>query len=132
MIINDKMPNYQQSKIYRIVNDSMPGKVYYGSTTQPLSVRMGKHRSLSTKNSIVTSKQLFEIGKPEIVLVENHPCNTKEELLKRERYYIENNNCVNKQIPGRTKEEWYQDNKQKLSAKHKQYYENNKKRNDGS
>ena len=82
MIINDKMPNYQQSKIYRIVNDSMPGKVYYGSTTQPLSVRMGKHRSLSTKNSIVTSKQLFEIGKPEIVLVENHPCNTKEELLK--------------------------------------------------
>ena len=32
----------------------------------------------------------------EIELVENYPCNSKEELEKKEGEYIKNNECVNK------------------------------------
>lgn len=123
MIIKDKMPDYQKAKIYRIINDNIPGKVYYGSTTQPLSIRMGKHRN-AAKSRNGSSKQLFETGKPIIVLVENFPCDTKEELHKRERYYIENNDCINKCIPGRTDAEYYKDN----IEKRKQYIIDNKDR----
>lgn len=41
----------------------------------------------------------------EIVLLESVNCNSKEELLARERWFIENNKCVNKYIPFRTPEE---------------------------
>ena len=132
------MPDYQQAKIYRIVNDSMPGTVYYGSTTQKLSMRMATHRCYAkTKN--FSSKQLFESGKAIIVLVEEYPCNSKEELLKRERYYIEKNDCVNKNIPGRTIKDWridnqdyqknyYQDNKEKHKEYFKEYRVKNKEK----
>jgi len=117
------MPDYKQAKIYRIVNDSIPDKVYYGSTCQKLSMRMSTHRCYArSKNN--TSKQLFETGKAIIVLVEEFPCNSKEELLRRERYYIENNNCINRNIPGRTIKDWRIDNQDY----NKKYYENNKEK----
>jgi hypothetical protein len=39
------------------------------------------------------------------VLVENYPCNSKDELKARERYYIENNDCVNINVPTITTKE---------------------------
>ena len=90
------MPDYQQSKIYRIINDELPDLVYYGSTVQKLCYRMSHHRR---KCNTCASAQLFTKGKAKIVLVENFPCECKEELLQRERYYIENNKCVNKIRP---------------------------------
>ena len=109
------MPDYQQAKIYRIVNDSIPDKVYYGATTQSLVMRMASHRSSYKKNNRnCSSKPLFETGKALIVLVENYPCNSKEELDKKERYYIENNDCVNKNIPLRTKAEYYVANRERI------------------
>ena len=121
------MPDYQKAKIYRIINDNMPGKVYYGSTCQKLGARMASHRrdAITQNNS---SKELFQTGKPIIVLIENFPCNSKEELHKRERFYIENNSCVNKEIPGRTGAEYYQDNKEKFRKYYQEYRENNKEK----
>jgi len=114
------MPDYQKAKIYRIINDSIPDKVYYGSTCQKLSMRMSTHRcyARSTNNS---SKQLFQTGKAIIVLVEDFPCNSKEELHKRERFYIENNDCVNICIPGRTDKEWRTANKDYLKECDKKF-----------
>ena len=43
----------------------------------------------------------------------------------RERYWIENTDCINKVIPGRTTEEYYQDNRDKINQKQKEYYEKN-------
>ena len=37
------MPNYQNGKIYKIINDEND-LVYYGSTTVPLWQRIGNHR----------------------------------------------------------------------------------------
>ena len=117
------MPDYSKGKIYKIVND-VNDKVYYGSTIQKLCVRMCGHRA---KHSNCMSKNIgVDLKECKIILVENIICNSKEELLKRERWYIENNECVNKRIPGRTKKEYRQANKEKIAKKRKQYNEKNK------
>jgi len=96
------MVNYENGKIYKIVNDEL-NLTYYGSTTQQLSKRKAKHKCKSNDSN---SKILFTTEtKPEIFLVELFPCNTKEELLQRERFYIENNECINKNKPILTDEE---------------------------
>ena len=113
------MPNYQNSKIYRLVC-SETGNQYIGSTTQSLSQRKSGHK---IKTNICTSKSLIN---PEIFLIENCPCNSKEELHKIERIYIENNECVNKFIPTRTKKEYYQDNKEYMIERVRKWNKNNK------
>ena len=86
--------------------------VYYGSTCLPLAKRLYSHkqdcqRYKKGKRNYVASFKVLEHGfdSAQIVLVEEYPCSNKMELLKRERYYIENNTCVNKYIPCRTEEE---------------------------
>ena len=115
------MPDYSKGKIYRLVGG---GLVYYGSTVNELRFRLRQHKCPS---SICRSKLLFETGdKVEIVLVEYFPCENKMELTARERWYIENNECVNKIIPTRTDAEYYQDNKNKIIKQTNQYYHTNK------
>jgi hypothetical protein len=63
--------------------------------------------------------------KPEIYLIENYPCNSKQELCKRERHYVETIDCVNKYIPSRTKKEYYQDNKDIIIKKNAEYLKKN-------
>lgn len=96
------MLNYQKSKIYKLFSESHPEIVYYGSTTRSLKKRLSGHQS---KTNSCTSKQCFEYDDAKIELVELYPCNEKHELLKRERHYIESNECVNKNIPSKTQQE---------------------------
>ena len=119
------MPNYQNSKIYKITGG---GLTYYGSTTQPLSKRLVQHKSQKKKinYNYCTSFQILDFEDCDICLIEYYPCNSKEELHKRERHYIENNECVNKSIPSRTTKEYYQENKNKIKEQKKEYYEKNK------
>ena len=119
--------DYQQGKIYKIYNDDIPDKVYYGSTCNTLVKRLYKHK---TGNKIKTTKCSSSVLFPgaKIVLVEKYPCNDKDELIKRERYYIENNDCVNKCIPGRTNKEWRKDNKEEIKEKKKEYHLKNKQK----
>jgi len=121
--------------IYRIY-DNTNGNIYYGSTIQSLSNRMASHRSNYKKwikGDKRTSCKSFEIiknGDYDYNIVEEIECENKYELHNRERYYIENNECVNKLIPNRTKKEYNkqyrEDNKDKIKDNKKQYYENNK------
>ena len=63
-----------------------------------------------------------------IELLENYPCENKEELLKKEGEHIRNNDCVNKRIAGRTNKEWREDNKKHLKEYAKEYCENNREK----
>jgi hypothetical protein len=124
------MPDYNQSKIYKIINEELPNLVYYGSTTRTLNKRLSCHNN---KFNRCSSKALFSVGTPEIILLENYPCETKEELLKRERYWIEGNQCVNHCIPYRTqketielKKQYQQYNKEQLAEYYKQWIQDNK------
>ena len=124
------MPDYSQGKIYKIISDEND-KFYIGSTIQPLYKRMyshrNKHHSCMSKNLGVDIKDCI------IVLVENIQCKDKQELHKRERYYIEKYreeglNIVNKLIPGRTHKQYYEDNKKKIKEQGKEYYQKNKEK----
>ena len=125
------MPDYQNGKIYKIYCN-ITEEVYYGSTTVPLCKRMSGHRSNYAicleggKRSTCKSFAILGRGDYSYSLVEDCPCNSKEQLFARERFYIQNNYCVNKCVPGRTVKEWYEDNKAILLEKAKKRYEGNK------
>jgi hypothetical protein len=102
---------YAQSKIYKITGGGM---TYFGSTTKKyLSQRMGGHREdkkrfdAGKSNNCLSSFQILDTPDYQITLIESFPCQSRDELRARERYYIENNDCVNKNIPGRTLQEWH-------------------------
>ena len=143
-------------KIYRIVCN-ITGKQYIGSTTAPLSKRLTGHKSnynkyINGRYHYVTSFEIIKNNDYAIILIENANCNNKEELLRRERHYIESMSCVNKTIPLRTfneyvkaniekrqkaikkysdthkdkRQQYYVDNKERISIKQKLYYEQNR------
>jgi hypothetical protein len=120
------MPNYQNGKIYSIRSPNNE-KYYIGSTTQKLSMRMAGHRR--TKD-LITSKKIINSGGAYIELIELYPCNSKEELLKREGEIMREfkDNIINKNIAGRTNKEYYEDNKNKIKEQEKEYRKENKDR----
>ncbi len=124
------MVNYQDGKIYKLVS-FQTDKVYIGSTCQGLAVRKAEHkRHLKSykngKKNYITAFELIKYEDVEIILIENFPCNTKEELYSRERIHIENNNCINKAIPTRTKKEYKLANKEKIQQYDDDYHQKNK------
>jgi hypothetical protein len=56
-----------------------------------------------------------------IVLVEAFQCNSKDELKAREKYYIDNFECVNKNIPEIIRDEY---NKDEMNEHIKKYQKN--------
>lgn len=118
------MVNYQNSKIYKLINDELPDKIYIGSTTRKLSLRLAEHKQNYKKNRGSTSNQLFSVGKVKIILIKNCPCNNKEELGKFEREEIDSVDCVNKNLPTRSKKQWAIDNKDNIKERKRKYYLN--------
>jgi hypothetical protein len=117
------MVNYKNAKIYKMVNDEL-GLTYYGSTCGELRSRLCAHKTQAKTHNITkcTSKLLFEQGSIcKIYLVEEFPTDNKMLLLQRERWYIENNDCVNYNVPSRTNREYRSDNKEKISNQTKLY-----------
>jgi hypothetical protein len=133
------MDRYQKGKIYKIVCDTTD-KCYIGSTCEnTLARRLTKHLvnykrwNEGKDESYMSSYQILENDDYDIILLENYPCNSKDELHTRERYWIENTNCVNKVVPIKTDEEklknrrlYLENNKEHFKGTNKEYYENNK------
>ena len=121
---------YKRGKIYRIYCED---ECYIGSTIEPyISNRLSGHKKaykyfLNGKHRKVTSFLLFEkygIDNCKIELIESYPCEDINQLTAREGYYIRNTKgCVNKYIMGRTTEEYYEDNKEKIKEYRDQYKE---------
>lgn len=128
------MPDYKNGKIYKITCET--GKIYIGSTTQKyLASRFTCHKYKHSGRRCLTK----DFIKPKIELIESYPCETKQQLLWKEREWIENTDCVNKVVPIVTKEEklsrfkeynrdWYQKNKEKQNNYDKVYYAKNKEK----
>jgi hypothetical protein len=94
-------------KIYKI--SSSGGLPYYGSTCLSLAKRFQLHLKNGNKYSVKIHLEQPDI---KIELIENFPCESKTDLLIRERFHIENNECCNKRRPYRSKKEQmiYQNN----------------------
>ena len=130
------MVNYQLGKIYKIVGD---GNVYIGSTCEKLlSKRLGGHVAnyklyLNGKHHYTTSYECLKNNDYYIELLETCPCNSKDELYVRERFWINTIDCVNKCVPIRTDDErleqsklYYEKNKDKYLENARLYREKNK------
>jgi hypothetical protein len=89
-------------KIYRLFGNEMS---YYGSTCQPICERKSNHKQ--DKNNKCMSKLIVQSCDDwDIEIVEICPTGTtKEQSLWRERWWIDNNECVNENLPIRTKDE---------------------------
>ena len=122
---------YSRGKIYKI-ECNITGNVYIGSTIEPtLARRLARHRSdynLYNQGNItkyITSVNILEGGDYNIYLIENYPCLSKDELHAREGHYIKEfkagGNCINIVIPGRTRKEYKNDNKEHLKKQLKIY-----------
>lgn len=104
--------DYNLGKIYRIFSGDME---YIGSTCKTLSQRLAKHKSHykdyveKGAGTNIASFELLSTGSFEIELLENFPCDSKNELERRERETIlqrrETHTVVNKILPAQTKEE---------------------------
>lgn len=131
------MPNYQQSKIYKIISNNTD-KIYIGSTTnQYLSNRKSVHKAHyemwkdDNTKQYCSSFELYDLGDVEFILLETYECNSKDELRARERYWIEQNinNIVNmvkrpivtKEETNQRKKEYNVENKEHLAMKKKEY-----------
>ena len=103
--------DYANGKIYKI-ECSETGEVYFGSTCGTLNKRMSKHKDkfqqwqAGQTRASYTSFPLISRGRATISLVEDFACENKKQLHERERFYIENYECVNKFVPGRTMAEY--------------------------
>ena len=120
----DKPNIYQLGKIYKIICNAT-GLCYIGSTTQRLlcqrlSQHIGDYKKWKRgKHHFITSYKVIENEDYEIVLLEEYPCEIKDQLRSCERYWIEHTECVNKIIPTRTYKEYYEDNKEIIAIKKK-------------
>ena len=132
------MPDYQQSKIYKLVCDKTD-KFYIGSTTQSLCKRLIDHNSgyqsyLLKKSNYISSYDLYDIGIVKIILIEEYHCNNLNQLRARERHHIELNKLllVNKNTPNTTKTEqnkaYYEKNKDEINNYKKEWYKTNKEK----
>jgi len=122
------MPDYSKSVIYKIY-DNTNGDTYYGSTCNELRYRIRQHKWKAfskTEPHITWSRSIILNGDYSYNVVEKYPCENKQQLHTRERWWIENNNCVNKQIPTRTRKERVEANKDTIMKKNKEWYEKNK------
>jgi predicted GIY-YIG superfamily endonuclease len=91
--------DYSKGKIYKIIDESN-GDLYIGSTIQTLKARNWGHHMIRDYNKIRENCK--------ISLIEDYPCNSKKELVKREQYWIDRTDCINKtrsyRTPGQKKE----------------------------
>lgn len=104
------MPDYSQGKVYKLVCN-VTGLVYVGSTVSPLYKRKCQHRRdykryKDGKYNYITSFKIVEGGNCDIVLLEDVSCESKEQLHRVERKWIEALDCVNRCVPTRTKQEY--------------------------
>jgi hypothetical protein len=91
-----------------------------------MSRHRAKYREARQTNSnySCTAFNLFDtygVENCKIELVEMYPCESKEELRKREGFWIKQETCVNKRIAGRTKAEYYLENKDSIQEQRKVY-----------
>ena len=96
------MPNYRDSKIYKL-GDSKTG-YYIGYTTQSLGRRLSEHKHGKKRHEKGNYgyKASYEVlkknPKATLKLLESYPCKSKQQLLKREKHWIQKygSKCLNK------------------------------------
>lgn len=126
-----KVPiDYANCKIYRLVcKDLSIPHVYVGHTTDMIR-RKANHKSHCSNNkhrqyNFNVYRQIRANGgfnNWSMLLVEDFPCANKYQAKVRERYWCEELHAdLNTQVPGRTREQYHEDNKEYMAEYYKEY-----------
>ena len=122
----DKIKDYSNGQIYAI-KSNQTDKIYIGSTVQPLNRRFSLHKSKfkswnNNKANYITSFDIMKFDDCIIYPICLYPCNTKEELQKKEAEVMKNTiGCINKNIPTRTQKEYKEAHKDFYKDYFKEY-----------
>ena len=127
------MGDYTKGKIYTIRCKTDDTLIYVGSTIQSLSKRFGGHKvEKGRKPNTYFYTKVEDWNDWYIELYENFPCSSREELNKREGEIIRLISTLNMNITGRTKSEYYEENKERFEnyyIENKEYISQRKKKN---
>ena len=120
---------YENGKIYVVKCKYDNTLVYVGSTIMTLDERFKKHK---INNFCSLYQYVNDIGDDwnnwYIELYEDYPCKNKYILEKRETEVQRQIATINKQFARRSKKEYREDNREKLSEQHKQYHQDNREK----
>jgi hypothetical protein len=112
--------DYSKTIMYKIVSKDLDNNYIYVGSTTDFAKRKSQHKSQSVnefanRHHLKIYHIISENGgwnEFEMVEIEKYPCNDHNESVARERFWKEHFNAnMNINIPGRTKKEWYTDNK---------------------
>lgn len=120
--------DYKNGKIYRLFDKTTGDGFYIGSTASSLPQRFHAHKTRLKSSPLPVYEKWRSIGTDNvgIELIEDYPCETKNQLHRREGYWIKQNpNFENVFVAGRTVQEHYEDNKERFAEKRRQWYEDN-------
>ena len=114
--------DYSKGKIYVIKNDINDDK-YIGSTIWDLERRLKRHildMKCERRKNYKFYQEMAKYGTSHyfIELVENYPCETVQELKRREGHFIKLMGTLNTSVAGRTEKEY----KKEYLEKHKEYF----------
>jgi hypothetical protein len=123
--------DYSRTIIYKIVcNDLKIKDCYVGATTE-FTKRKNSHKHRYNEINEIKVYQFIRANGGwdnwTMVMIEEYPCKSKLESDMRERYWLEILKAeLNNNVPNRTKQERYEDNKIETLEKAKEYRQENK------
>lgn len=127
--------DYSRCVIYKLCcKDPLITDEYYGHTTDKIKRKCAHKIRCNNPNSngynIYVYQFIRENGGWEnwdMIVVEEFSCENKNQAEQRERHWIETQQAtLNKIIPTRTIQEYYQENWDRIQIRNKKYYEENK------
>ena len=86
------MPDFSKAKIYKLVSN-ISSDVYIGSCLVELSKRFSVHKGPS--NTCISKSMFIDGATITIVLIEDCPCENKNQMKARELHYITTLQCIN-------------------------------------
>jgi hypothetical protein len=123
------MRDYSKGKIYTVRCRTDDTLIYVGSTIETLSKRWGGHKGDSKRSNMLLYQAINgDWDNWYIELYELYPCNSREELVRKEGKIIRLMGTLNFVIAGRTLNEYNEDNKEKRAEYFKKYNEDNKEK----
>jgi hypothetical protein len=102
------MINIVKNGIVYMLWSEMGGVIYFGSTGQKESQRLAEHRRdykrfLANESKCnLTSCEVMKYPDYKMIVLDEYQNITRDELVVHEGFYIQNNECVNKNVAGAT------------------------------
>jgi hypothetical protein len=128
------MVNYSESSIYKLCCKDVNVKEIYVGSTVNFTRRKCAHKGCCNNKNSKENLYVYQFIRAnggfinfDMIEIERYKASDKKDLEKRERYWIELLSAsLNSIIPTRSSKEWYQENKEVVIEKQRNYKEKNK------